>query len=132
MRLFYFFSILRNPSDLRDHPTNSQSLGRTIRQSPKVFPTSNAALQSRLNRRNNAKQAQSRKREALISSTRIFNGIDGAPRIVAVIPLTEDVKARDTVCALAESLDVPTDDCPEDGLWKLKYPVFSSSRLRQN
>jgi len=59
----------------------------------------------------------------LVSATRIFNGVDGAPRIVAVIPLSEDVDARRTVSALAEALDAAADDCPETGLWKLKSVV---------
>jgi hypothetical protein len=58
-----------------------------------------------------------------VSATRIFNGVDGAPRIVAVIPLSEDVNARATVCALSEALDTPADDCPKTGLWKLKFVV---------
>jgi hypothetical protein len=58
-----------------------------------------------------------------VSATRVFNGVDGAPRIVAVIPLSEDVNARSTVSALSEALDTPADDCPEAGLWKLKFVV---------
>jgi pre-rRNA-processing protein TSR1 len=101
--------------------TNPTTPGRIPRQSPKKASVSSANAQSRLNRRNNAKQAQSKKRQVLVSATRIFNGTDGAPRIVAVIPLTEDVSPRSTVCALAESLEESSDDCPETGLWKLKY-----------
>ncbi|KAF8871255.1 ribosome biogenesis protein tsr1 [Gymnopilus junonius] len=101
--------------------------GRIARQSPKTPTGSNAAAQSRLNRRNNAKQAQLTKRNALISATRIFNGVDGAPRIVAVIPLTGDVSTKSTVRSLAASLDIPADDCPEDGLWKLRADRFKTS-----
>ncbi|PPQ98215.1 hypothetical protein CVT26_003467 [Gymnopilus dilepis] len=93
--------------------------GRIARQSPKSSSGTSAAAQSRLNRRNNAKQTQLAKRSALVSATRIFNGADGAPRIVAVIPLTEDVSTKSTVRSLAASLDVPADDCPEDGLWRM-------------
>jgi len=95
-------------------------IGRIARQSPKASPTSNTAAQSRLNRRNNAKQAQVKKRNSLISATRIFNGVDGAPRIVAVIPLTEDVSAKSTVASLADCLDLSGSECPEDGLWNMR------------
>lgn len=80
-----------------------------------------------MNRRNAAKQVQSKKRHALVSATRLFSGVDGAPRIVAVIPLSEDVDARSAASTLAESLDANTADCPEHGLWKLKYsfPSFN-------
>ncbi|KAF4620522.1 hypothetical protein D9613_000299 [Agrocybe pediades] len=101
--------------------------GKIARQSPKASPASSAAAQSRLNRRNNAKQAQATKRNALISATRIFSGVDGAPRIVAVIPLTYDVSAKSTVKSLAESLDIEADDCPEDGIWKMRADRFKTS-----
>lgn len=94
--------------------------GKVARTSPKAPFTNNAAAQLRLNRKNNAKQAQAKKRGAIVSATRIFNGIDGAPRIVAVIPLSGDVSPRNTVVALAETLEVPIEDCPQDGLWKMR------------
>jgi pre-rRNA-processing protein TSR1 len=78
------------------------------------------AAQTKLNRRNKAKQVQVQKRNVLVSATRIFNGVDGAPRIVAVIPLSEDLNARATVASLAEALDLSADDCPQTGLWELK------------
>lgn len=99
-------------------------IGRVPKTSTKAALTSTAA-QSRLNRRNNAKQGQTKKRQALVSATRLFNGVDGTPRIVAVIPLSEDVDARSTVAALAEALDAAADDCPETGLWKLKSVVVN-------
>ncbi|KAF9444780.1 ribosome biogenesis protein tsr1 [Macrolepiota fuliginosa MF-IS2] len=101
--------------------------GKIARTSPKAPTSNNAAAQLRLNRRNNAKQAQSKKRGAIVSATRIFSGVDGAPRIVAVIPLTEDVSPRDTIVALAESLEVSAEECPQDGLWKMKADRFKTS-----
>ena len=82
----------------------------------------NTAAQARLNRRNTQKQAQAAKRAALIASTRIFNGVDGAPRIVAIIPLCEDVRTLDAVRALATSVVEDVDGVDEDSpLWKMKY-----------
>jgi pre-rRNA-processing protein TSR1 len=95
--------------------------GRVARKSPKAsHEAANAAAQRRLNRRNRAKQVQTIKRQALVSATRIFDGVDGTPRIVAVIPLSEDVDSKKSVCALAEALDVPTEDCPEIGVWRMR------------
>lgn len=94
--------------------------GRIARELLKSSPTSNAAAQARSNRRNHAKQSQIKKRNSLISSTRIFNGVDGAPRIVAVIPLTGDVSTRNVIASLAESLELLAEDCPEDGIWKMR------------
>jgi pre-rRNA-processing protein TSR1 len=74
-----------------------------------------------LNRRNQAKQIQLAKRYALIEATRIFNGVDGAPRIVAVVPLTDDVTAKGVVKRFCEALDVVDfTECPAFGVWKMK------------
>lgn len=94
-------------------------VGKTLRQSPKSSSTATVA-QARLNRRNNAKQIQTKKRQALVSATRLFSGTDGTPRIVAVIPLTPDVSARTTIQGLAEVLDVPAESCPEVGNWRMR------------
>ena len=97
-------------------------LGRIARQSPANSPSSNAA-QLRLNRRNYAKQAHLLKRNAIVSATRIFNGPDGAPRIVTVIPLSEDANAKNAVSSLAQTLDISAEDCPESGLWRIRYAL---------
>ncbi|KAF9010639.1 ribosome biogenesis protein tsr1 [Cyathus striatus] len=101
--------------------------GRIARQSPKASSGSSVVAQSRVNRRNNAKQVQAKKRGLLVSATRIFNGVDGAPRIVTVIPLSPDINPRIIVDALAGSLEVPSGDCPEDGIWQMKAERFKTS-----
>jgi len=61
-----------------------------------------------------------KKRQALVSATRLFSGADGTPRIVAVIPLTADASARSTIQRLAEVLGVSAEDCPEGGNWRMR------------
>ncbi|PBK73585.1 ribosome biogenesis protein tsr1 [Armillaria solidipes] len=121
----------QNKSFKSKHATKSSlkdaAKGRVARQSPKAVVSSNTAAQARLNRKNNAKQQQLKKRNALVSATRVFNGVDGAPRIVAVIPLSEDVNVHTIVSALAESLDVSTDGFVEGGLWKMRADRFKTS-----
>ncbi|TFK66498.1 ribosome biogenesis protein tsr1 [Pluteus cervinus] len=101
--------------------------GRVAKASPKAGLGLSPSTQLRLNRRNNAKQSQSKKREALASATRVFSGVDGAPRIVAVIPLSEDVVGRDAVELLAGSLDVSAEDCPQHGIWRMRAERFKTS-----
>lgn len=93
--------------------------GKTVRQSSKSSSIATVA-QARLNRRNNAKQIQAKKRQVLVSATRLFSGTDGTPRIVAVIPLTPDVSVKTTIQGLAEVLDVPADECPAVGNWRMR------------
>ncbi|KAK2464166.1 hypothetical protein APHAL10511_003623 [Amanita phalloides] len=108
------------------HSLRNAAKGRVARKSPDAT-VSTSATQQRLNRRNTAKQAQTNKRQSLISATRIFNGVEGAPRIVAVIPLTSDVSPRAVVASLSDSLQVPADDCPDVGIWKMRAERFRTS-----
>jgi pre-rRNA-processing protein TSR1 len=82
---------------------------------------SNVTAQTRLNRRNNAKQIQSQKRQALLASTRLFHGPNGVPRIVTIVSLTEDVNVCAVETSLAASLDIPAEECPQSGIWTIRY-----------
>ncbi|KAH8107489.1 DUF663-domain-containing protein [Phellopilus nigrolimitatus] len=101
--------------------------GRVNKQQPKAAQNQTTASQLRANRKNAGKQAQIKKRQALLSATRLFSGVDSAPRIVAVVPLSEDVSSQMAAAALAESLDADTETCPAHGLWKLKADRFKTS-----
>ncbi|KAH7916985.1 AARP2CN-domain-containing protein, partial [Leucogyrophana mollusca] len=81
----------------------------------------------RLARRNTAKQAQSQKRRAAIAAARLFSGPDGAPRIVAVVPLAPDVPARGVVCALASALGEPEEEVAGRGVWRVRAERFKTS-----
>jgi pre-rRNA-processing protein TSR1 len=83
---------------------------------------SNASAQSKLNRRNHAKQIQLQKRQSLLSAIRVFGGVDGAPRIVAVVPLCEDVSPRVAVSALSNSLGIPA-QTDQEPVWKIKFVI---------
>ncbi|KAI0829822.1 ribosome biogenesis protein tsr1 [Trametes gibbosa] len=121
----------KNKAFKSKHATKSSlkevAKGRTQRQSPKARASANAAAQLRTNRRNNAKQVQLKKRQSLVSATRIFSGVDGAPRIVAIVPLTEDVSARDVSSRLAQSIDGTLEDNPAAGLQRLRADRFKTS-----
>lgn len=95
-------------------------LGRVSRQAAKTAHPSNASAQSKFNRRNHAKQIQLQKRQSLLSAVRIFGGVDGAPRVVAVVPLCEDVTSRAAVSALSRSLELPA-QADQECVWKVKF-----------
>ena len=108
-----------------------KSYGNTgkIAQTSLKSNNANNAAQLRLNRRNNAKQVQVKKHAAIVSATRIFSGIDGIPRIVAVIPLSEDIDTKNLLGALAETMDISADDCPQDGLWRMRCVTSSEIQI---
>lgn len=99
--------------------------GRILKRSDPRVPPLPTTAQAKQNRRNHAKQVQQAKRQSLIEATRIFNGVDGAPRIVAVIPLGEDVRPKDIVLTFARSVNPGMDEkeeneCPDQGIWRIR------------
>lgn len=97
------------------------STGRLGNKSPKQLSAAvTSASHLRQNRRNQSKQAQLQKRQALVSATRVFSGTDGAPRIVVIVPLTGDIDPRNIAVSLQDSLDAPSEDVPESGIWRLR------------
>ena len=105
--------------------SNRVYLGKLSHQSPKTSHSAANAAQTRLNRKNHAKQVQIQKRQAIVSATRLFNGVDGVPRIVAIVPLTPDIDPASVVSALGEPLDI-SEDVPQHGIWKLRCAIFYS------
>ncbi|KAF5326304.1 hypothetical protein D9611_000357 [Ephemerocybe angulata] len=102
--------------------------GKIARDSPKAGSNAGVtAAQNRLNRRNHAKQTQTKKRSEIVSANRLFNGVDGAPRIVTVVPLCPDISSRSIVASIAASLDVSAEDCPENGIWRMRADRFKTS-----
>ena len=95
--------------------------GKVVRQSPKASQQKSNAAQLRSNRKNAVKQAQVKKRQALVAATRLFNGSNGAPRIVAVVPLSPDVSAQVASTSLVNTLDAEISPGPDLGLWRVRY-----------
>jgi pre-rRNA-processing protein TSR1 len=71
-------------------------------------------LMSKFDRRNQARQKLQTKHKEHLRETSIFAGREGAPRIVAVVPLCKDGDAASAVRQLSSSLDVET-NVPEEG-----------------
>ena len=65
---------------------------------------------SKFDRRNQAKQARLTKHREHVKENSVFNGKDGAPRIVAVVPLCADGDSKAAVEHLNESLDISNED----------------------
>lgn len=64
---------------------------------------------SKFDRRNQAKQARISKHKEHLNQTSLFSGRDGAPRIVAVLPLSADGDANAAVKQLNASVDIDAD-----------------------
>lgn len=75
---------------------------------------------SKIERRNKARQHQLTKNKDVERETRVFRGKDAAPRIVAVVPLCEDVSSAATIRSLMKSLDIEG-ECPENGIFTTWY-----------
>ncbi|KAG8688091.1 hypothetical protein FRC09_013108 [Ceratobasidium sp. 395] len=96
-----------------------------IGNSPKSNTASNVALaQTKLNRKNAAKQLLTKKRAGLADEGKIFHGPNAAPRIVAVVPLSPDVSSRQVAIQIVEALGVDASAAPESGSWIIEAPRF--------
>lgn len=64
---------------------------------------------SKLDRRNQARQKQQVKRQEQAQAISIFSGQDGAPRHVAIVPLSVDIDTAAVIRSMNESVDVSSD-----------------------
>ncbi|KAH6897422.1 hypothetical protein B0T10DRAFT_476793 [Thelonectria olida] len=71
--------------------------------------TPHQQVMSKFDRRNQAKQARISKHKEHLKETSIFTGRDGAPRVVAVLPLCSDGDAKAAIRQLNGSLDIEED-----------------------
>jgi len=66
------------------------------------------------------------KHQEKAQATSIFSGQNGAPRHVAIVPLTRDIDTRSAINRLNESVDV-SDDVSPDGLSRVRIDRFRQS-----
>jgi pre-rRNA-processing protein TSR1 len=78
---------------------------------------------SKFDRRNQARQKQQTKHKEHLRETNVFAGRDGAPRIVAVIPLCEDANAAAAIRSLSNSLDIEA-EIPDEGFLRTDIDRF--------
>ncbi|PWY74389.1 DUF663-domain-containing protein [Aspergillus heteromorphus CBS 117.55] len=83
--------------------------GKVERQERGTRKTPHQQLKSKLDRRNQARQKQQLKHQEKAQSLSIFSGQSGAPRHVAVVPLSVDIDVAAIIRALNESVDVSAD-----------------------
>ncbi|KAJ6160059.1 hypothetical protein N7497_004596 [Penicillium chrysogenum] len=76
--------------------------------------TPHQQLKTKLDRRNTARQRQALKHQERSRATSIFAGQNGAPRHVAIVPLSPDIDAAAAIASINESVDVLTDVSPTD------------------
>lgn len=80
-----------------------------------------SVAQHRSNRKNTQKQIKATRHASLLAAKSIFNAVDGTPRIIAVIPLCEDVRIAEAVCALAAAAGEKIDGVEEaTKVWRLR------------
>ncbi|KAG0304524.1 hypothetical protein BGZ98_005410 [Dissophora globulifera] len=85
-------------SSLRD-----KAKGKVERVSIKNQTT--RGFSNKTDRRNAARLLQQKKREELFRKTKIFDGKDGTPKVIAVVALCADVDADDAVAKMFASVD---------------------------
>ncbi|OCK73438.1 DUF663-domain-containing protein, partial [Lepidopterella palustris CBS 459.81] len=100
------------------HATKSalkeRSKGKIENEERGMRRTPHQQIMSKMDRRNQAKQKRLMNHSEHLRATNVFAGREGAPRLVAVVPLCEDVSAAAAVRSLNISLDLE-EEVPEVG-----------------
>ena len=81
---------------------------------------------SKLDRKNQSRQKQLLKHQQHVQSTKLFTGQHGAPRIVAVVPLSDDVQSAAAVRSLNASLEIDVEP-PLQGSCAVRIERFNQS-----
>ena len=111
------FPLSLQSESIIDTPTVGKSDENPGRKTP------HQQVLSKLERRNKARQIAANKHRETLRAEKIFDGRRGAPRIVAVIPLSEDCNAADAVRKLNASLDIDV-EVPESGIFTVGVERF--------
>ncbi|EAW14137.1 small subunit rRNA maturation protein TSR1 [Aspergillus clavatus NRRL 1] len=88
--------------------------------------TPHQQLMSKLDRRNQARQKQQVKHQEKVQATSVFSGANGAPRHVAIVPLSVDIDVAAILQSLNESVDV-TADVSADTISRVRVDRFRQS-----
>ncbi|RDW90372.1 small subunit rRNA maturation protein TSR1 [Aspergillus mulundensis] len=90
-----------------------QAKGKVERGERGTRKTPHQQLMSKLDRRNQARQKQQNKQQERAQATSIFSGQNGAPRHVAIVPLSTDIDTTAIIKSLNESVDVSSEVFPD-------------------
>ncbi|KAL2398511.1 Ribosome biogenesis protein tsr1 [Exophiala dermatitidis] len=100
-----FKSRFASKSALKD-----KAKGKVERPEKGQRKTPHQQVMSKLARRNQAKQLRMHHKDKREGEENIFQGIDGAAKHIAIIPLSKDIDAYSALRSLNESVDVPGPD----------------------
>ncbi|OJJ58977.1 hypothetical protein ASPSYDRAFT_89700 [Aspergillus sydowii CBS 593.65] len=103
-----------------------QAKGKVERGERGTRKTPHQQLMSKLDRRNQARQKQQNKQQERAQATSIFSGQNGAPRHVAIVPLSVDIDIAAIIKALNQSVDI-SGDASADTISRVRV-----DRFRQN
>ncbi|KAJ5305137.1 Mitochondrial dicarboxylate transporter [Penicillium atrosanguineum] len=109
-------------SALKDQQKGKIETERGTRKTP------HQQLKSKLDRRNQARQRQQLKHQLRVQETSIFTGQNGAPRHIAIVPLTPDIDIPATIQALNESVEISC-AISIDGPTRVRVERFRQSLL---
>lgn len=85
--------------------------------------TPHQQLMSKLDRRNQARQKQQLKHQERAQTVSVFSGQNGAPRQIAVVPLSVDIDTAAVIRSMNESVDVSS-DVASDKLARVRIDRF--------
>ena len=88
--------------------------------------TTNQQVMSKFDRRNQARQIKQTKHAENVKVTSVFAGQNGAPRVIAVVPLCEDVDAKGAIEKLNAAIGA---EAPHEGDSRIRVDRFKQNIL---
>ncbi|QIW97328.1 hypothetical protein AMS68_002846 [Peltaster fructicola] len=99
-----------------------RSKGKVERLETGARRTPQQQMLSKLGRRNQAKQKRINHAAKKDEENSVFNGRDGAPRVIAIVPLCQDIDTHTIAKDLNLSVEVDTEAA--QGHWRVEIPRF--------
>ncbi|KAI4120211.1 MAG: hypothetical protein LQ338_007175 [Usnochroma carphineum] len=88
--------------------------------------TPHQQIMSKIDRRNQAKQLRQNKHQENAAATSVFGGQNGAPRIVAVVPVCKDCDSNAAIQKLNQSVGADI-EMPAEGPWRVRIERFAQN-----
>ncbi|KAA8917636.1 hypothetical protein TRICI_000237 [Trichomonascus ciferrii] len=113
----------KNALKVRNKGKIEKDAGEKVKKAKAAQKIKAGTKQSKMNRKNTANQLKSNKVTEVLENRKLFDGRHGAPKIVALVPLTDDCDPVPIISAINKSVDVE-DLVPNPGVLDVSVDRF--------
>jgi pre-rRNA-processing protein TSR1 len=113
----------KNALKVRNKGKIEKEAGEKVKKAKAAQKMKTGTKQSKMNRKNTANQLKSNKVTEVLENRKLFDGRHGAPKIVALVPLTDDCDPVPIISAINKSVDIE-DAIPNPGVLDVSVDRF--------